>query len=187
MLTARNHTAMKSLKTIIILSSVLLLTSGIYKSDRENRTTSKNPVATVNLPSVNKMITKENTNTPDTRITEVSAPAIKTSEDFSYLKFDVDQYAGNEAPETMELPEPSNYDYLKFDVSKFIEENTDDMEELPSAGFDYLKFDVNNFTEESTAGYDEMPAPEFDYLKFNVNAFVKLSSDTAAFELPEAE
>ncbi len=93
----------------------------------------------------------------------------ETTFDFSYLRFDVNEYITESAIE--ELP-VNTFDYLRFDVNNYVNENETAEMELPSANqFEYLRFDVNNFIDTNSAEISELPANDFDYLRFDVNKF----------------
>ena len=116
----------------------------------------------------------------------ITLPAFltKSTTDFSYLRFDVNEYATESAIE--ELP-VNSFDYLRFDVNNFINDKEPMEMELPAANeFDYLRFDVNNFVESNPVGISELPATEYDYLRFDVNKFAN-QSGSAIGELPITE
>ncbi len=80
----------------------------------------------------------------------------------------------------------TDFSYLRFDVNNFTESTTDNMIELPVNEFDYLRFDVNNFTGSNTDNTIELPVNEFDYLRFDVKLFTNVSGSTID-ELPVTE
>jgi hypothetical protein len=108
------------------------------------------------------------------------------AEDFSYLKFNVNDYMEADAanPEVIEiLPEAieTDFSYLKFNVSNYMSDdglNSGEITELPeneissrnpyenvpvAIQFDYLRFDVNKYISESGTkggGIGELPAEE---------------------------
>ena len=115
---------------------------------------------------------------------KVSASSADADNDFSYLKFNVNEYITESTVE--ELP-ANSFDYLRFDVNKYIDANESAITELPVTNeFNYLRFDVNNYIESNTADLDEMPVNEFDYLRFDVNNFISANYN-GIDELPLAE
>jgi len=165
-------------------------------------TTNMLPLTTVTAPATTKY-KKAELVTPST-----------SSEDFSYLKFNVADYTETEdviSDSPIELPVDEydysylkfnvadymegEFDYLKFDVSKFTDNsnlNSYETIELPVTNIEYLKFDVNNFMDSSETGSDEiseLPADEFEYLKFDVNEFYNAASASSEGDnlLPIAE
>ena len=73
--------------------------------------------------------------------------------DYSYLRFDVANYALEYENEVIELP-LNNLDYLRFDVNNYIESNPDRVLEMPYNEFDYLRFEVANFAVPETGLID---------------------------------
>ena len=116
----------------------------------------------------------------------IALPAFltKSTTDFSYLRFDVNEYATESTIE--ELP-VNSFDYLRFDVNNFINDNETEAMELPAANeFDYLRFDVNNFIDSNSVEMNELPANEYDYLRFDVSKYAS-QSESAIDELPITE
>jgi hypothetical protein len=104
--------------------------------------------------------------------------------EFSYLRFDVNEYTTESAIEELPL---NSFDYLRFDVDNFINDNETVEMELPAANeFDYLRFDVNNFAESNPVEISELPANEYDYLRFDVSKYAS-QSESAIDELPITE
>ncbi len=155
--------------TIITLSLVIFAaTSGI-----------SNPV--INFTGDN--LKKTENKIGSTGKNEVSVPAnsAEAVSEFSYLRFDVNEYSDESA--VTELP-VNSFDYLRFDVNIYIEtENSESIEMPVTNEFDYLRFDVNNFTESNTDSMIELPVNEFDYLRFDVNNFTASGNNVIA-ELP---
>ena len=56
---------------------------------------------------------------------------ISTENEFSYLRFDVNNFSTDNSAELNEMP-VNEFNYLRFDVSKFESENTITMDELPA-------------------------------------------------------
>jgi hypothetical protein len=114
-----------------------------------------------------------------------SAPATSTvskaQADFSYLKFDVANFAtagtGNE-----EMPGETDFTYLKFSIPANMETSSE-IGALPEdPDFGYLKFDVNQYASD---GEQELPSADFDYLKFDVQKYVQVNTENIISELPE--
>lgn len=105
------------------------------------------------------------------------------SEDFSYLRFDVNDYS-KETNETELLF--GIYDYLYFDVNNFTETSGIEITDLPvSNEFENLRFDANYYISASEEIISEMPvATEFDYLRFDATLY---STDLPVDELPVTE
>jgi hypothetical protein len=89
-------------------------------------------------------------------IRKSGAVAEFTSASVEYLRFDVNNYIGDES-EISELPAENDFDYLRFDVDKFTLESTTDLTEMPVNEFDYLRFDINKYSVSATSESDEMP------------------------------
>jgi hypothetical protein len=106
------------------------------------------------------------------------------SDEFSYLRFDVNVYI-NENAET-ELP-VDLLNYLRFDVNSYVESGASEIMEMPvSNEFEYLRFDVNEFMNGNSSEPDEMPVNEFDYLRFDVSKFAG-PAESVIGELPVTE
>ena len=108
------------------------------------------------------------------------------AEDFSYLKFNVNDYLEADAATTEEieiLPEAieTDFSYLKFNVSNYITDaglNIIEIAELPEN-------EIN-----SSNPYENVPvAIQFDYLRFDVNKYISESGtkDEGIGELPAEE
>ena len=121
-------------------------------------------------------------------------------DNFSYLKFEVDNYSATDANREDEIVAvdatlENTLDYLKFDVDNFVKDNeTSEAEiaELPLNEFSYLKFNVDNYInaeEANTAEITELPVDEFSYLKFDADNFINADAVNAAeiTELPVDE
>lgn len=173
------------MKTSILVSGIaaLYLAIGVtgmsrHQNEDEMNFTTNNEItistikmATM-LPGVTVIADRKNES-------EVTAPAAST-EDYSYLKFDVNKYMEDEVSdqdESMEMPATpeADYSYLKFDVTDYT--SASEITELPEAestnndfssessidNFGYLKFDVNKYIESSESSSDdlgELPAVE---------------------------
>jgi len=166
MKTNKFFTAVISFSLVIFLAS-----SGI-----------SNPV----VKSTGDIVKKTEGNVISAKKKAIALPAFltKATSDFSYLRFDVNEYATESAIE--ELP-VNSFDYLRFDVNNFINDKEPMEMELPAANeFDYLRFDVNNFVESNPVGISELPATEYDYLRFDVSKYAS-QSESAIDELPISE
>jgi len=86
--------------------------------------------------------------------------SVVSEKDYSYLRFDVDNYINANESEAIELPVANEFEYLRFDVNNFTESNTDSMSDLPLNEFDYLRFDVNNFAVTGNSVIDVLPVTE---------------------------
>ncbi len=115
----------------------------------------------------------------------ITLPGIP-AEEFSYLKFEVNEYMEADAsnPEEADIiPEPkeADYSYLKFEVNDYLEaeaanpDEADIMPETTEVDFSYLKFNVSNYDSGSELNSDELaelPVNEFEYLRFDVNDYI---------------
>jgi hypothetical protein len=166
MKTNKFFTAVISFSLVIFLAS-----SGI-----------SNPV--VKLTGDNLKKTEGNVNSAKKKGIALPAFLTEATSDFSYLRFDVNEYATESAIE--ELP-VNSFDYLRFDVNNFINDKEPMEMELPAANeFDYLRFDVNNFMDSNPLEMNELPVNEYDYLRFDVSKYAS-QSESAIDELPISE
>jgi hypothetical protein len=155
---------MKTINTLIILTSMLVLTASSFKSTYDVNGLLKNSIVydgskTAHIISPDGTIDKKEIPS-DTRANFLTPaePVIPFNPD--YLRFDVNKYI-NINPKNNELPEPESFDYLKFDVNDFIEENPGDIKELPVSEFDYLRFDISKFIDSANADESyELPVAE---------------------------
>ena len=203
------------MKTSVLISSIAALyllvafaeTTRRHGEEKMNVASSENiSLATVKmatmLPGV--VITAERK-----KEASINIPVI-LAEDYSYLKFDVNDYLEAEIVNTDEaeiLPEAmkADYSYLKFNVCDYTDSELtgDEITELPINEnnttislpepsvneFEYLRFDVNDYISKSameTAEIGELtlevePANEFGYLKFDVTKYYS-SSDLSSDE-----
>jgi hypothetical protein len=83
-----------------------------------------------------------------------------SEKDYSYLRFDVDNYLNANESEAIELPVANGFEYLRFDVNNFADSNPESMNDLPLNEFDYLRFDVNNYTTTGNGVIDVLPLTE---------------------------
>jgi hypothetical protein len=86
--------------------------------------------------------------------------------------------AGSASTENIE------YSYLRFDVNDYI--TNSDIENITNNTFDYLRFDVNNFTTEGSDENFELPVNEYTYLHFDVNNYSNANEGIIG-ELPLTE
>ena len=166
------------MKTNKLFASIFTLSMVIFASASGISNTVKN-VTGDNLKKGSNTI--ESAGKSENSVSTVSAdPAT----DFSYLRFDVNDYISENVTE--ELP-ANTFDYLRFDVNNFVNENETVEMELPAANeFDYLRFDVNNFIDANPSEISELPANDFDYLRFDVNKFTS-TTEGVFDELPITE
>lgn len=166
MKTNKFFTAVISFSLVIFLAS-----SGI-----------SNPVVT----STGDIVKKAESKVIEAGKKAITLPAFlsKATADFSYLRFDVNEYATENT--ITELP-VNTLDYLRFDVNNFINDKEPMEMELPAVNdFDYLRFDVNNFMDSNPVEINELPVNEFDYLRFDVANFVS-PTESVIVELPVQE
>jgi len=78
--------------------------------------------------------------------------------EFSHLRFDVNNFIKTDKTENSEQPLTSELEYLRFDVNNFTADNYANLTEMPVNEFDYLRFDVNKFESQNTMTMDELPA-----------------------------
>jgi len=207
------------MKTSVLISSIAALyllvafaeTTRRHGEEKMNVASSENiSLATVKmatmLPGV--VITAERK-----KEASINIPVIP-AEDYSYLKFDVNDYLEAEIVNTDEaeiLPEAmeADYSYLKFNVSDYTDSELtgDEITELPINEnnttislpetsvneFEYLRFNVNDYINKNATGNTEIdelplevePANEFGYLKFDVTKYYNSAlSSDEEFELP---
>jgi hypothetical protein len=155
---------MKTITTLIILTSVLLLTSSAYRSTNDANGYVKNSVlhnGTKTLHAISTDGAIDNKEVSASTNINLFTPVQPISPiDAAYLRFDVNKYI-NISMENNELPEAEEFNYIKFDVNEFIEENPGDIMELPVSEFDYLRFDINKFIDTSVADeIFELPVTE---------------------------
>ncbi len=97
-------------------------------------------------------------------LTKSSDKSLNTSgafeTEYSYLRFDVDNYINANESEAIELPVANEFGYFRFDVNNFTDSNPESMTELPVNEFDYLRFDVNNFAASENSVIDVLPLTE---------------------------
>lgn len=139
----------------MILSVILLLTTGAHKGNQVNPTRQHNEIRSCTLPIAQTVSTEK-----------------------GLLKYEDRHLASEKSLNTgLLIPERVNdFSYLRFDVNEFITESDLENAEMPEQEFNYLKFDVNTFTETNQVDSKEMPVNEFDYLRFDVNRFIDAES-----------
>ena len=88
----------------------------------------------------------------------IDAVSSTSGNEFSHLRFDVNDFINADKAETAEMPLTSELEYLRFNVNNFIADNSAELNEMPLNEFDYLRFDVSKFESENTITMDELPA-----------------------------
>lgn len=83
-----------------------------------------------------------------------------SDQNFSYLRFNVNDFLSKSELAEMELPAANEFEYLRFDVKNFTESNPIDLIDLPVNEFEYLRPDVYNYTTPGTSMIDELPETE---------------------------
>ena len=153
MKTAKITTALASLTMIFFMStSSMANINGKYSGDG-GKITVKNHISAVK--------------------TKLGAiPVLTSGNEFSRLRFDVNNFVTSDKSEISEMPSANEFEYLRFDVNSFVTSYKSEISEIPSANeFEYLRFDVNDFKASDTAEITEIPSNEFDYLRFDTNKF----------------
>ncbi len=171
------------MKTSIIISSFaalcIMITLAEAPSHRSNSDSGLANELTY-LPS-NTVVTVTAKNISLNRKKEsVNIPATPGTEDFSYLKFNVEAYMepdSNTPDETATLPEKpeTDFQYLKFNVNAYqgndmdLTANETDLAGIGTSNpktneFSYLKFNVSNFIDNSESNgyteFEELPLKE---------------------------
>ena len=160
--------------TIILTMSLVIFASGSGISNTVNTFSGDNLKS-----GSNSSVLNSNTETP------ASTLASFTEAEYSYLRFDVNDYITDDMVE--EIPAHATFDYLRFDVNNYLDNETPESMELPSANeFDYLRFDVNTYVDSNADTMYELPANEFDYLRFDVSTFCT-DDNSSLGELPVQE
>lgn len=155
---------MKTINTLIILTSMLILTASSLKSTYDVNGLLKNSIVydgskTAQTISPDGTIDKKEIPSDSrTNFLTPAEPVIPFNSD--YLRFDVNKYIDIDLANN-ELPEPESFEYLKFDVNDYIEADPGDKMELPVSEFDYLRFDISKFMDTTNAEETfELPATE---------------------------
>jgi hypothetical protein len=193
------------MKTSILISSFAALCLMVTFAELPSRLSNDTYNLTINTEKTNIPANLINVTT----VKGASAAPVKSTgndlsaaeaEDFSYLKFDVADYASDDLDleannmTTVEATDNS-FEYLKFDVTSYTS-NTEsaysETMELPLADLDYLKFDVSDYisTDETASPESfELPVNEFEYLKFDVTDYIdnNTSDSYETIELPVNE
>ncbi|HPT13921.1 MAG TPA: hypothetical protein PK796_03955 [Bacteroidales bacterium] len=155
---------MKTINTLIILTSMLVLTASSFKRTSDVNGLLKNTIVYDGFKTAQTVSTDGTTDHKEiasgTSVNLLAPAKPVTPSTADYLRFDVNKYIDMDL-ENNELPEPESFDYLKFDVNDFTEANTDDNMELPVSEFDYLRFDISKFIDTTNADEIlELPAAE---------------------------
>ena len=165
MKTTKITTTLASLTMIFFMStSSMANINGSYTGDGE-KTSVKNHISAVK--------TKLGT-----------IPVSTSSNEFSRLRFDVNNFVTSDKSEISEIPSANEFEYLRFDVNSFVTSYKSEISEMPSANeFEYLRFDVNDFSVNESTNVNEIPLNEFDYLRFDANKF-ECKNKISTSELP---
>lgn len=83
-----------------------------------------------------------------------------SDQNFSYLRFNVNDYLSKGELTEMELPAANEFEYLRFDVNNFTVSNLINLIDLPVNELEYLRFDLYNYTTPVTCMIDELPITE---------------------------
>jgi len=83
-----------------------------------------------------------------------------SDQNFSYLRFNVNDFVSKGELAEMELPSPNEIEYLRFDVNNFTESNPIDLTDLPVNEFEYLRLDAYKYTTPGMSMIDELPESE---------------------------
>ena len=78
--------------------------------------------------------------------------------EFSHLRFDVNNFIKTDKTENSEQPLTSELEYLRFDVNNFTADNYANLTEMPVNEFDHLRFDISKFESQNIMTMDELPA-----------------------------
>ena len=81
-----------------------------------------------------------------------------SSNEFSHLRFDVNNFVTSDKSEISELPLTNQFQYLRFDVNNFSTSDITEVTGIPSNEFEYLRFDANNFESENAISTNELVA-----------------------------
>lgn len=83
-----------------------------------------------------------------------------SDQNFSYLRFNVNDFLSKSELPEMELPAANEFEYLHFYVNNFTESNPIDAIDLPKNEFEYLRFDVYKYATPGTSMLGELPVTE---------------------------
>ena len=83
-----------------------------------------------------------------------------SDQNFSYLRFNLNDYLSKGELTEMELPSANEFEYLRFNVNNFTESNPIDVIDLPVNEFEYLHFNVYNYTIQGMCMIDELPVTQ---------------------------
>lgn len=139
MKTTKITTALASLTMIFFMStSSMANINSRYSGDGE-KTSVKNHVSVVKINL------------------GATAPVATSGNEFSHLRFDVNNFIASDKSEFLEMNIANQFEYLHFDVSNFSANNTAEVTEIPSNEFDYLRFDVSKFECKNAISTIELP------------------------------
>ena len=85
-------------------------------------------------------------------------PVLTSGNEFSRLRFDVNNFVTSDKSEISELPLTNQFQYLRFDVNNFSTSDITEVTGIPSNEFEYLRFDANNFESENAISTNELVA-----------------------------
>ncbi len=206
------------MKTSILISSIAALCLLLTFAEAPRRHGDDNMIAAttenITFTTVNSVIRLSGPVITPARKNNSAIPiAPAPAEDFSYLKFNVNDYKDADAATAEEieiLPEATETDfsYLKFNLSNYIPDagifsgeitelpeneinSTNPYENVPVAiQFDYLRFDVNKYISESGTkdeGIGELPAEELLLIEEaqEIIDFKYLKFDPTKYYIPE--
>ncbi len=87
-----------------------------------------------------------------------TAASATSGNEFSHLRFDVNNFIASDKSEFLEMNIANQFEYLHFDVSNFSANDTAEVTEIPVNGFEYLRFDANKFESENAISTNELLA-----------------------------
>jgi hypothetical protein len=136
MKTTKIITTLATLNLILFMSVTTIANPTVRQTNDGEKSSVKKQLSSVNIDAVSSTLVNE----------------------FSHLRFDVNDFINADNAETTEMPLTSELEYLRFDVSNFTTDNSAELSEMPANEFDYLRFDVSKFENENTITMDELPS-----------------------------
>ena len=85
---------------------------------------------------------------------------IPSGQNFSYLRFNVNDFLSKSELAEMGLSAANEFENLRFDMNNFTDSIPFDLIDLPVNEFEYLRFDVYNYTTPGSSIIDELPVTE---------------------------
>jgi hypothetical protein len=157
-----SHTII-SIATLLILANISIANVG-YEPDTNSAVTERNNHFSITQVSFDG----DKSKLEKTPVADINSNTLK-----------------NTAPELSE----KEFSYLRFDVNDYMNLGESEITELPVSDFDYLRFDVNTYVEQNPVTLDEMPTGEYNYLRFDVKQYIQSDSriEGNIGELPTAE